>query len=130
MRDLKALTRRRFLRRTPAAIAAFIISLVATPLRSRKQRPILMRSTIDNLSDGVHLMDDAIVIKTPEQTKVLSRICTHLGCKLEAGQNGELHCPCHGSRFDYSGAVLEGPAETPLPRYRFDGKANAYVRTD
>jgi glycine/D-amino acid oxidase-like deaminating enzyme/nitrite reductase/ring-hydroxylating ferredoxin subunit len=41
--------------------------------------------------------------------------CTHLGCLLRF--NGAEHswdCPCHGSRFDVDGAVLEGPAVHPL----------------
>lgn len=45
-----------------------------------------------------------------------SRICTHQGCTV-VYQNGKLACPCHGSVFDPSkgGAVLYGPAQTPLP---------------
>ena len=43
--------------------------------------------------------------------------CTHRGCSLA---NGELDgtivtCACHGSQFDVtSGAVVRGPAETPV----------------
>ena len=43
--------------------------------------------------------------------------CTHLGCLLRFnGAERSWDCPCHGSRFDVDGAVLEGPAVHPLPR--------------
>lgn len=37
--------------------------------------------------------------------------CPHLGCKLEWNQN-ELtwDCPCHGSRFDFHGNLINNPA--------------------
>ncbi|HWT73578.1 MAG TPA: FAD-dependent oxidoreductase [Mobilitalea sp.] len=37
--------------------------------------------------------------------------CPHLGCSLEWNQN-ELtwDCPCHGSRFDYRGKLINNPA--------------------
>ena len=45
-----------------------------------------------------------------------SAICTHQGCTV-AYQDGQLACPCHGSVFDPAngGAVVNGPAQTPLP---------------
>jgi glycine/D-amino acid oxidase-like deaminating enzyme/nitrite reductase/ring-hydroxylating ferredoxin subunit len=37
--------------------------------------------------------------------------CPHLGCKLEWNQNEMTwDCPCHGSRFDYQGKMINNPA--------------------
>jgi glycine/D-amino acid oxidase-like deaminating enzyme/nitrite reductase/ring-hydroxylating ferredoxin subunit len=43
--------------------------------------------------------------------------CTHLGCLLRFNSaERSWDCPCHGSRFDVDGAVLEGPAVKPLEK--------------
>jgi glycine/D-amino acid oxidase-like deaminating enzyme/nitrite reductase/ring-hydroxylating ferredoxin subunit len=43
--------------------------------------------------------------------------CTHLGCLLRFNAaETSWDCPCHGSRFDVDGRVLEGPAVQPLER--------------
>lgn len=44
----------------------------------------------------------------------ISSICTHLGCIAERKENGEFHCPCHGSKFDAAGALQGGPAPKGL----------------
>ncbi len=45
-----------------------------------------------------------------------SAICTHRACVV-GYRDGLLACPCHGSVFDPANgaAVLNGPAESPLP---------------
>jgi glycine/D-amino acid oxidase-like deaminating enzyme/nitrite reductase/ring-hydroxylating ferredoxin subunit len=43
--------------------------------------------------------------------------CTHMGCLVRYNSaERSWDCPCHGSRFDVDGAVLEGPAVKPLRR--------------
>ncbi|MBV8106453.1 MAG: ubiquinol-cytochrome c reductase iron-sulfur subunit [Hyphomicrobiales bacterium] len=50
-------------------------------------------------------------------------VCTHLGC-VPLGQEGKYEgwlCPCHGSIYDTSGRIRQGPAPLNLavPEYAF-----------
>jgi nitrite reductase/ring-hydroxylating ferredoxin subunit len=46
----------------------------------------------------------------------ISSVCTHLGCNVKRGGPG-FECPCHGSRFDENGRVVQGPAPAALAWY-------------
>lgn len=49
------------------------------------------------------------------QLHVVDTTCTHMGCEVHWNQaERSWDCPCHGSRFDTDGRVLEGPAVEPL----------------
>jgi len=51
--------------------------------------------------------------------KALSGICTHERCVVSDfdGSNSVFVCPCHNSRFDLNGNVVQGPASSKLRTY-------------
>ncbi len=62
------------------------------------------------------------------QWLVVVGICTHLGCIPKGQRTGERRgeyegwfCPCHGSHYDTSGRIRQGPApdNLPIPEYQF-----------
>jgi Rieske Fe-S protein len=59
----------------------------------------------------------------------MSMQCTHAGCAC-AMKGTELDCPCHGSRFDHLGNVLQGPATKPLPHYPVSVDATGNITVD
>jgi ubiquinol-cytochrome c reductase iron-sulfur subunit len=64
---------------------------------------------------------------------VLVGVCTHLGCSpkfvpasdktgMGAAWTGGFYCPCHGSKFDLAGRVIQGspaPKNLLVPPYKF-----------
>ncbi|MBW0106880.1 Rieske (2Fe-2S) protein [Pseudonocardia sp. KRD-291] len=67
---------------------------------------------------GAVFADQQVVVTQPAAGTFqgLSAVCPHQGCQVNAVRDGAVICPCHGSRFGLDGAVLEGPATTPLAR--------------
>jgi cytochrome b6-f complex iron-sulfur subunit len=63
--------------------------------------------------------DTLVIIRTsPSAVVALSDVCTHRGCVMSyIASSSVLHCPCHGSEFSLTGAVLRGPAVSPVRLY-------------
>lgn len=62
----------------------------------------------------------------------MTSTCTHEGCDMISDGSvgaGGIDCACHGSRFDANGAVLRGPANSPLTHFKvtLDASGNVTV---
>ena len=81
--------------------------------------PAALASTSDvPVGGGKILTDKKIVLTQPKSGEFhgFSAVCTHAGCTVGSVSGGTINCPCHGSRFNIaSGAVVTGPAASPLP---------------
>ena len=58
-----------------------------------------------------------VVVTQPTEGdfKAFSAVCTHQGCVVESSSDGEIPCPCHGSRFSLEdGSPVSGPATSAL----------------
>jgi cytochrome b6-f complex iron-sulfur subunit len=116
------------------------------------QGGIVLRSLVANVSydapsraklglpaafpEGLTLVPEArvFVSRHGRRFRVLSAVCTHLGCTVRAEaslkadpsdpdtrratQVFQFACPCHGSRYHADGSNISGPAPRPLPAYR------------
>jgi cytochrome b6-f complex iron-sulfur subunit len=68
------------------------------------------------LANSTALSEPVIVIKDPNNSAALIALaakCTHQGCEV-AWQEDLFACPCHGSKFNPDGSVVNGPATEPL----------------
>lgn len=86
-----------------------------------KEKLELPRKTLFDIPNGTAAVvkvegEKVGVYKTPDGGAYFVTVrCPHLGCRLEWNP-AELtwDCPCHGSRFDYTGKLLNDPAQTEI----------------
>jgi cytochrome b6-f complex iron-sulfur subunit len=65
----------------------------------------LVQSTLGNF----------LVARTSQNAfTALTAVCTHEICTITGFQAPTYVCPCHGSQFNTSGGVVQGPAAAPL----------------
>jgi Rieske Fe-S protein len=66
------------------------------------------------VGSGVIVDDTVVTQPTAGVFKGFSTVCPHRGCNVSKVENGTIDCPCHGSKFNLEGAVVNGPATSPL----------------
>ena len=89
--------------------------------RSKKEIDEARNVTVSSLPDPQ--ADQKRVKEGHDQWLVVIGICTHLGCipLSNSGPYNGWFCPCHGSAYDTSGRIRQGPAprNLELPPYTF-----------
>jgi len=67
------------------------------------------------------LMKVAVYKTETGQVHTCSAVCPHLGCIVDWNRVEKTwDCPCHGSRFDAHGRVMNGPALADLAEFKLD----------
>lgn len=77
--------------------------------------------------EAVRFTDDVILIRVGSDFSAYSAACTHMGCRIQRVEGGQLVCPCHGSSFNLRGEVVRGPATRPLAALRCEADERAGV---
>lgn len=66
------------------------------------------------IPSGISIQQGIVLSRKGEKIRAFDAKCTHLGCKLNKIEAGEVVCPCHGSRFNREGSPVKGPASATL----------------
>ena len=78
-----------------------------------------LRSVTRGNGKILKLKDQRVAAFRDQRGKIttLNPACAHLGCIIHWNSaDSTWDCPCHGSRFQPTGEVLAGPAESPLEK--------------
>ncbi|MEB2781987.1 Rieske (2Fe-2S) protein [Algoriphagus sp. C2-6-M1] len=126
-----------------AVMTAFGLSFFTSCSDSEDQNPRTTTTPPPTSTSGISVAGNAIKIDLKEQAalatnggwlliinaqllvvnvggsyRALTSICTHSACDRNwTFTNSKFTCTCHGSEFDTSGNVLQGPAIRPLKTY-------------
>ncbi|MFL5614607.1 MAG: ubiquinol-cytochrome c reductase iron-sulfur subunit [Gemmatimonadaceae bacterium] len=63
-------------------------------------------------------LDRAVARTGASSFRALSTICTHQGCDAAVTTGNIIECPCHQSRFNVDGSVINGPDGAPASSIR------------
>jgi Rieske Fe-S protein len=76
------------------------------------------RSQINGWEKTVTSYGVFVIRKDENQIRVLSNICTHLGCRVSWHADLQHYVsPCHNGHFDIVGNVVSGPPPRPLDEF-------------
>ncbi len=104
----------------------FLKVLAAGPLLACSDGSGAPQSFSDVAAGNVSATSVGTLVTVPNAPCILGRdkdglyamtnTCTHQGCDVSPSGTA-ISCPCHGSRFTANGAVLAGPASSPLVHF-------------
>lgn len=114
-------SRRRFITAIVGAIAGgwFLRRFFAVPPQPLR---LLLEVPVAQMPERGALVFRAqrlALVREQGQLHAIRLVCTHLGCTVNVSPQG-MSCPCHGSEFTSTGAVVKGPATEPLEQLRLE----------
>ncbi|GLU49397.1 hypothetical protein Nans01_37480 [Nocardiopsis ansamitocini] len=107
---------------TAGAVGAVAVTATACTTDENRPKPQdtlrgrVVAQTTDVPEGGGLLVIGAKLVITqarPGEYRAFGATCTHGGCTVQEVTE-DIHCLCHGSRFDLEGEVVKGPATEPL----------------
>jgi len=123
------LNRRAFLAKSAAAAAAAALAVgcgdgvFGPPLPSHSAGGVPSGKVTIKVAQfpGLATVDTLVLVAVEraavriDQTtfRALSLICTHQGCDTGITSSNIIECPCHHSRFNKDGSVINGPDNSP-----------------
>ena len=110
-----------------AGARRMLLGSVPSKVAHEAPTDVLIAKTVDRTADdlaaghgGLVTLDGrrlAVFKEDDGSLVVLNPRCTHMGCTVDWNDAARTwDCPCHGSRYDRYGEVIQGPAEKPLSR--------------
>ena len=75
-------------------------------------------ATVGGLAITQTSLGNFLLARTGDATvNALTAVCTHEGCTVSNTSGTQFVCPCHGSTFNTSGSVANGPANRALQQF-------------
>ena len=106
----------------PAGLLATILSACESTVARLRGWRLTRVASVNQVPDGSAFRTTngerpLVLVNVGGDIRTFLAVCPHEGCPL--GWNAQQHlirCPCHGSAFDTSGNVVNGPAVKSLTR--------------
>lgn len=104
-----------------ASAKTFLVDGMYSAANLLKQKFVPPKETLKQIKPGharvVEYKGEKTGVYKAEDGQVfaVSVKCPHMGCQLVWNPDEKSwDCPCHGSRFDYRGRLMDGPAQTAV----------------
>jgi len=106
---------------TGPSASARDLSLIQGQFANARVRVTTAGTPLANVGGAARVESSAglfLVSRTSDTTfTVIDGVCTHEGCTITGTTTTEYVCPCHGSRYNLTGQVQQGPAKANLRQY-------------